>query len=262
MNPTIKRHKEKVIGYKALKKDKNGYYTDGMNNVEKFYFEVDKTYEVKGELKLRKNGLHFFRHYCFAIDYLEKDNVICKVESLGDVIEDTEKCVTNKLKILEIEYSEEVDDHRNSGHYNSGNRNSGDYNSGDYNSGDCNSGNYNSGNRNSGNRNSGNRNSGDCNSGNRNSGDCNSGYCNSGDCNSGSGYRNFFCTDTRYFLFDIECSKKEAKKCYSLDMTWFDLSKGYKKAWSKCPKKVLDEIKKLKNFNADKFYEITGIEVK
>lgn len=211
MNPTIKKHKKKVIGYKALRKDKKGYYTDGMGNTKRTYFEVGKTYTVKGELELCKNGLHFFRNYCFAINYLETENIICKVESLGDVAEDTEKCVTNKLKILEIEYSEKVD---------------GNYNSGD-----------------------------------RNSGHCNAGYHNSGDYNAGDGYKNFFCTKTRYFLFDIECTEKEAFKSRTLDMSWFDLSEGYKEAWKKCPKEVLKEIKELKNFNKDKFKEISGLSI-
>ena len=36
----------------------------------------------------------------------------------------------------------------------------------------------------------------------------------------------------------------------------------YKEAWSKCPKEVLEQIKKLKNFDARVFKEITGIDIK
>ena len=43
---------------------------------------------------------------------------------MGEVQEDTEKCVTTKLKILEIEYEEKVDGNYNSGDLNSGDRNS------------------------------------------------------------------------------------------------------------------------------------------
>ena len=171
MNPTMKNHKEKIIGYKAVKKDNKGYYTDGLGNAEKMYFQLNKTYSVKGSPELCKNGIHFFRNYCFALDYLEKGNVILKIESLGEVQEDTYKCVTNKCKIVAVEYVKEVDGNRNSG-----DRNSGYCNSGNYNSGHRNSGYYNSGNYNSGYCNSGNYNSGYYNSGNRNSGDCNSGY--------------------------------------------------------------------------------------
>jgi len=60
-------------------------------------------------------------------------------------------------------------------------------------------------------------------------------------------------------LFDVECEEKDIK---CIDMSWFDLvDKTYKEAWAKCPKKVIAQIKKLKNFNADKFFEITGIRV-
>ena len=222
MNPTIRNHKEKIIGYKAFKKDEKGLYTEDMNNKEKTYFEIGKEYKTEGKPELCENGLHFFRFFCFAIDYLEKDNVICKIESLGDVQEDTEKCVTNKLKILNIEY---IDDHDIDNNSNSGNGNSGNGNSG-----------Y------------------------GNSGDGNSGYRNSGNWNSGDGYNNYFCTETKYFLFDTKCTKEERNEVFELDMSWFDLQdKTYKEAWEECPKEVIEQIKKLKNFNADKFFEITGI---
>jgi hypothetical protein len=233
MNPTVKNHKENIIGFKAVKKDEKGYYTDGLGNAKKMYFELGKEYEVNGEPVLCKNGIHFFRHYCFALDYLQQGNVILKIESIGEVQEDTEKCVTNKIKILELDYKEDVDDKNNTGNGNTGNGNTG-------------------------NRNTGNRNSGDKNSGHWNSGHCNSGDKNSGDFNSCNGYRNFFCTQTRYFLFDIECTEEEAMEARFLDTSWFDLTNGYKEAWRKCPEEVLDQIKKLKNFNADKFFEITG----
>lgn len=110
MNPTVKNHKDKIVGYKAVKKDKHGYYTDGMGRGTKTYYKLGKKYVVEGEPILCENGIHFFRHYCFALDYLEAGNAILKVESFGDVQEDTEKCVTNKIKIIELDYEEEVDD--------------------------------------------------------------------------------------------------------------------------------------------------------
>jgi len=45
-------------------------------------------------------------------------------------------------------------------------------------------------------------------------------------------------------------------------MSWFDLTdKTYKEAWKLCPKDILKNIKKLKNFNSDKFYRITGLKI-
>ena len=59
MNPTVKTHNDKIIGYKALKKDNKGFFTDGMGRGKKQYFEVGKTYTVEGEPKLVKMGCTF-----------------------------------------------------------------------------------------------------------------------------------------------------------------------------------------------------------
>ena len=177
----------------------------------------------------------------------------------------------------------------NSGNWNSGNMNSGDRNSGYMNSGDMNSGYWNSGNRNSGDMNSGDMNSGYWNSGNRNSGDMNSGDRNSGYWNSGALF-NSLCSKKMFFLFNKPCTEKEYMKLYDINMSWFVLTEwiywinmtaeekdkhpqanitggylkthDYKEAWSKCPKEALEKIKKLKNFDARVFKEITGIDIK
>jgi hypothetical protein len=189
----------------------------------------------------------------------------------------------------------------NSGHCNSGDNNSGHCNSGHYNSGHRNSGNRNSGHRNSGHCNSGDNNSGHCNSGHCNSGDNNSGHCNSGNrnsghCNSGdnnSGHFNTI-TPTEILVFNKPCLRsvwEEAEKpsfFYNLNLTrWIsskmmsDIEKTdfpqfktldgylqkneYKKAWIKVWETVSDQdkvcLKKLPNFNAQIFEEITGIHV-
>ena len=183
----------------------------------------------------------------------------------------------------------------NSGNYNSGNYNSGDYNSGDYNSGDCNSRNHNSGNYNSGYRNSGNYNSGDYNSGDYNSGYRNSGNYNSGDYNSGDHNSGCFNTKTHRFFFDKPVSDSLSKVIFP-DFLMFPLctfiredqmtdaekenhpeyktTSGYlkqmyyKEAFRKSflnakeqPdwQEELRKLKALPNFNADIFYEISGI---
>ena len=169
---------------------------------------------------------------------------------------------------------------------NSGYSNSGDWNSGNNNSGDCNSG-Y----RNSGYRNSGNNNSGDRNSGNFNSGNNNSGYWNK--CNGSSGV---FCTieptikifdkDTNMTLEEFLNSKYNKALC-SVDLKlteWvyyteeemkeYDDKKStkgylknytYKEAcanwWSKLTEENKEIIMSIPNFDADKFYEITGIKI-
>jgi hypothetical protein len=181
----------------------------------------------------------------------------------------------------------------NSGDWNSGNRNSGNWNSGHRNSGHSNSGSRNSGNWNSGHRNSGSWNSGNSNSGDRNSGYRNSGDRNSGDCNSGilvSGFN----SNKMYFLFNKPCKEADYQKFIDVISNvpfilteWVNSSQmtdeekkqypnhavcdgylrkyEYKEAWKngleKCSPETIKAIKKLKNFNAKVFEEITGVKI-
>lgn len=134
------------------------------------------------------HGMHFCKKAADCFNYYSFDpkNKVAEVVAYGTVVEDSDKCCTDKLEIVrEIPWAELLEI-VNAGKGCTGLRNSGDRNSGNWNSGNCNSGNCNSGNCNSGNRNSGNCNSGNCNSGYRNSGNFNSGNFNSGDWNSGN----------------------------------------------------------------------------
>ena len=194
---------EIIKGFKVFNPD----WTCSPNGNTKQYtcpgkFEEDVTPVRCGQ------GMHFCKAAADCFNYYDfnPDNHVAEVAAYGTVVEEGDKCATNKLEIIrEIPWAELLEmvntgkgcaglcnsgdwnsGNRNSGDCNSGDCNSGDWNSGDWNSGDCNSGNRNSGNRNSGDCNSGDWNSGDCNSGNRNSGNRNSGDCNSGDCNSGN----------------------------------------------------------------------------
>ena len=199
---------EIIKGFKVFNPD----WTCSPNRNTKQYtcpgkFEEDVTPVRCGQ------GMHFCKAAADCFNYYDfnPDNHVAEVAAYGTVVEEGDKCATNKLEIIrEIPWAELLEmvnigkgcaglcnsgnrnsGNRNSGNRNSGNRNSGDWNSGDWNSGNrnsgnCNSGNCNSGNRNSGNRNSGNRNSGNRNSGDWNSGDWNSGNRNSGNCNSGN----------------------------------------------------------------------------
>jgi hypothetical protein len=195
--------REIIKGFKVFNPD----WTCSPNGNTKQYtcpgkFEEDVTPVRCGQ------GMHFCKAAADCFNYYDfnPDNHVAEVAAYGTVVEEGDKCATNKLEIIrEIPWAELLEmvntgkgcaglcnsgnrnsGNRNSGNRNSGNRNSGDCNSGDWNSGDCNSGDWNSGNRNSGDWNSGDWNSGNRNSGNRNSGDWNSGDCNSGDWNSGN----------------------------------------------------------------------------
>ena len=179
----------KVKGYKVFNPDwtcRGKQYSCPGN------FEEDVT------LSVCNSGMHFCKKAsdCFNYYQFDPNNHVAEVVASGNIIEDGDKCATDKLEIIrEIPWAELLEivntgkwctGYGNSGDYNSGDYNSGNRNSGNRNSGDCNSGNWNSGDCNSGDRNSGNRNSGNRNSGNRNSGNWNSGYCNSGNRNSGN----------------------------------------------------------------------------
>ena len=87
----------------------------------------------------------------------------------------------------------------------------------------------------------------------------------------------------------MPCSKEEYGKIYNLDYSWFVLvgwrneteltgqekkdhphykttggyckTNTYKEAWSKCPKEFIEQVKKLKNFDAKVFEEITGLKI-
>jgi hypothetical protein len=154
----------------------------------------------------------------------------------------------------------------------------------------------NSGDLNSGDRNSGNGNSGYGNSGNLNSGNLNSGYWNSGDCNSGNWNSGIFNTDEpkmRSFNKDSDMTHTEFRKKFGYKdinlplNVWCDKSEmtdeekksvsgweqmggylktlSYKEAWAAGWAKASDEQKKwyesLPNFDADIFFEITGIKI-
>jgi len=264
-------------------------------------FEVGKTYSVDGEIELCENGFHFHRNENDIFKYYSFDKektVVCEVEAIGDVIDGDDKSVTSEIVIVrKLEWDEVLSlvnkngnaglhnsGHRNSGHRNSGDCNSGHRNSGHRNSGDCNSGCYNSGDYNSGDYNSGDYNSGHRNSGHRNSGDYNSGDCNSGFFNTNEPTVRMFNKDTGLMRYDIKLpnwlrdlktvefvrwsvmtdeEKKEincfASGGYSKSISY---KEAWKKLWSSLSTEQKKEIEELPNFDADIFYEITGIVIR
>jgi hypothetical protein len=189
--------------------------------------------------------------------------------------------------------------HLNSGKCNSGDRNTGDWNTGDWNTGVCNSGDRNSGNRNSGNRNTGDWNTGNWNTGDRNTGYWNTGDWNTGNWNTidrSTGYFNtvqehivmvfnkpmlssdFHKLDLPSFLFfylvefvqSSEMTDEEKEENPSYETTGGYLKKlYYKEAFQKSYNDLSEEerveqtkqLKALPNFDADVFYEISGIRI-
>ena len=181
---------------------------------------------------------------------------------------------------------------RNTGCYNTGYCNTGNRNTGDRNTGCCNTGN-----RNTGNRNIGYCNTGCCNTGNRNTGDSNTGDCNTGDWNKSSfntgcfntveqkimlfnkqsdmTYRDWCKSDARYLLNQIP--KDVVEWIYSDNMTdeekeqhpTYKTTDGYLKKldetecgqlwWSSLSDHQKNIIKAIPNFDAEIFFQCTGI---
>ena len=180
---------------------------------------------------------------------------------------------------------------RNTGSCNTGSCNTGDRNTGSCNTGSCNTGDRNTGSCNTGNRNTGDRNTGSCNTGNRNTGSCNTGSWNAGNRNTG-----FFNTSTpdKINVFDAPTNICEWDKCDKPDFIYFSLTKwvpvsemtqnekddnpgfgnteGYlkkldykeefKKSYSEASEEDRNKIFNVPNFDADKFLEISGIDVR
>ena len=103
------------------------------------FFEEDITPEICGQ------GMHFCKKAvdCFNYYSFNPGNKVAEVIAYGDIVENCDKCCTNKLEIVrEIPWTELLEivntgtgcsGFRNSGNRNSGNRNSGNSNSGDWN---------------------------------------------------------------------------------------------------------------------------------
>ena len=260
-------------------------------------FEVGKTYEIKLDKKPALCSDTVF-HYCETLQQVHEyysanpidSNRFCEIEPIGIELNDGSKMGCPVIRVIREILGEELMILRgltrgNAGIFNSGDRNSGDWNSGD----------WNSGNRNSGDRNSGNRNSGDWNSGNRNSGNRNSGDWNSSDKETG-----YFNTkkSKKVKIFNKPCLESLWELCEKPDFLFFDLTEwvccsdmtddekkcypqaesvggylkalGYKEAFQKSYGKLdageklrqTELVKKLPNFNAKVFFEISGIKIK
>ena len=182
------RKMDRVKGYKVFNPD----WTCNPNGNAKQYtcpgkFEEDITPVRCGR------GMHFCRKAsdCFNYYNFDPENKVAEVIAYGDIVEEGDKCCTNKLEIVReipwLELLAIVNAGKGcTGLENTGDWNTGDRNTGDWNAGDWNTGNWNTGDRNTGNGNTGDRNTGDRNTGDRNTGDWNAGDWNTGNWNTGN----------------------------------------------------------------------------
>ena len=231
-------------------------------------------------------GMHFCKIAadCFHYYDFNPDNHVAEVAAYGEVVEEGDKCATNKLEIIrEIPWAELLE-MVNTWKGCTGLCNSGDYNSGNRNSGNRNSGDYNSGNRNSGDYNSGDYNSGDYNSGDWNNTNFSNGCFNTVEPTihlfnkpSSWTYRDWLNSDARYLMDRIQGDILEWV-CLS-DMTdeekaahpEAETTGGYLKEldnsecaviwWRSLNQRQKDVIMAIPNFDKAIFKEITGIDV-
>ena len=155
----------------------------------------------------------------------------------------------------------------NAGHYNTGNGNTGSSNTGNRNAGNRNTGHYNTGNGNTGNGNTGNGNAGSCNAGHWNTGGYNAGSYNAGNWNAGNWNAGHFNIDQpkTVRVFGKEVPRDEFDQWDQPDWLYFAPGDNYKESFQDSYNAATREeqlrIKECPGFDADIFYELSGIRV-
>ena len=283
-----------VHGFKVFRSD----WTCSPNGNTKQYTCPGK-FEEEGELVVCFHGMHFCQTAadCFNYYSFDSNNKVAEVIAYGEVQTENDKSCTDKLEIVrEIPWDEVlriVNIGKNcTGRCNTGDWNTGNCNTGDGNTGNCNTGNGNTGDGNTGDRNTGNRNTGDRNTGNRNTGDRNTGDWNKSSYNTGCfnteeqkimlfnkpssmTYREWIDSDARYLLNQIP--KNVVEWVHKEDMTdtekaahpTYETTGGYLKVldesecgqlwWNALTDYQKNIIKGIPNFDADIFFQCTGI---
>ena len=277
---------EIVKGYKVFNPD---WICSPNGNTKKYTcpgkFEEDITPVRCG------HGMHFCRKASDCFNYYNFDlkNKVAEVIAYGDIVEEGDKCCTNKLEIVREIPWQELLTIVNTGKGCTGLENTGDCNTGNRNTGNCNTGDCNTGNCNTGDQNTGN-----CNTGNRNTGNCNTGDWNKSSFNTGCfsteeqkimlfnkssdmTYNDWLRSDARYLLNQIP--KDVVEWVYEKDMTdeekatypTYKTTGGYLKVldesecgqiwWDSLTDDKKNIIKSIPNFDAEIFKQCTGIKV-
>ena len=262
----------------------------------KMQYEVGKTYEMDESPVLCERGFHFCTRVARCFDYYNFDpqNHVAEVEAMGCIVGDeANKMCTNKIRIVRELTWEEVLRLVNTGVFNAGKENTGNRNTGNRNTG------YgNTGNRNTGNRNTGNRNTGNWNTGSWNTGNCNTGYGNTGDFNTTDNATGCFCTEKQTIMFfdkpstwtledwrysdayralfdhidltkwvsyedmmDVEKAEHPESEATGGYLKKLDYKLACREGWAKMTDDEKQAVKNLPNFDAEKFEQITGIDV-
>ena len=243
-------------------------------------------FEEEGELDVCGHGMHFCQTAadCFNYYSFNSENKVAEVIAYGEVRTDGDKSCTDKLEIVREIPWDEVLRIVNLGKNCTGRCNTGNRNTGDWNTGDCNTGN-----RNTGDWNTGDWNTGDCNTGDWNTGDWNKSSFNTGCFNteeqkimlfnkpSNMTYSEWLDSDARYLLNQIP--KDVVEWVYEEDMTdeekaahpTYETTGGYLKVldesecgqlwWGSLSDRRKEIIKAIPNFDAEIFFQCTGVRV-
>lgn len=283
-----------VHGFKVFRSD----WTCSPNGNTKQYTCPGK-FEEEGELVVCFHGMHFCQTAadCFNYYSFDSNNKVAEVIAYGEVQTENDKSCTDKLEIVrEIPWDEVLrivnigkncTGRCNTGDWNTGNCNTGDGNTGNCNTGNCNTGDGNTGNGNTGDGNTRNWNTGDGNTGDRNTGDWNKSSYNTGCFNteeqkimlfnkpSSMTYCEWIDSDARYLLNKIP--KNVVEWVHKEDMTdtekaahpTYETTGGYIKVldesecgqlwWDALTDYEKNIIKGIPNFDADIFFQCTGI---
>ena len=261
-----------VHGFKVFRPD----WTCDPTDYNPKQYTCPGKFEEEGELDVCGHGMHFCQTAadCFNYYSFNSENKVAEVIAYGDVRTDGDKSCTDKLEIVrEIPWDEVlriVNIGKNcTGRCNTGDRNTGDWNTGDWNTGDWNTG--------------------DWNTGDRNTGDWNKSSFNTGCFNtveqkimlfnkpSDMTYRDWYESDARWLLNQIP--KDVVEWIYSEDMTdeekaehlTHETTGGYLKVldesecgqlwWGSLSDRQKNIIKAIPNFDAEIFFQCTGIRV-
>nr|DAU46405.1 MAG TPA: pentapeptide repeat protein [Caudoviricetes sp.] len=286
-----------VHGFKVFRPD----WTCNSTGYNPKQYTCPGKFEEEGELDVCGHGMHFCQTAadCFNYYNFDSNNKVAEVIAYGEVLTEGDKSCTDKLEIVREIPWDEVLRIVNFGKNCTGYCNTGDYNTGDYNTGKCNTGDFNTGSYNTGIHNVGSYNTGIHNVGRCNTGDYNAGDYNTGDFNIGR--YNVGCFNTKekkIMLFDkpsnmtfCEWMGSEARYLlnqmpkgvvewvYEVDMTdeekeqhpSYETTGGYLKVldesecgqiwWGSLSDRQKNIIKAIPNFDAEIFFQCTGIRV-
>ena len=265
-----------VHGFKVFRPD----WTCSPNGNTKQYTCPGK-FEEEGELDVCGHGIHFCQTAadCFNYYSFNSENKVAEVIAYGEVRTDGDNSRTDKLEIVREIPWDEVLRIVNIGKNCTGRCNTGDCNTGDWNTGDWNTGDWNTGHRNTGNRNTGDWNTGDWNKSSFNTGCFNTEEQKIMLFNKPSDmtYREWYESDARWLLNRIP--KNVVEWVYEEYMTdeekaeypTYKTTGGYLKVldesecgqlwWGGLSERRKEVIKAIPNFDAEIFFQCTGIRV-